>query len=245
MKMKKHTIFTMKFRMIQNEHWCDGGSIKDWAKQNNHQLIYTKLYEYEAVPNEIDADGLIVLGGPQNPHTTVEECPFYDASKIRALIKKYIDANKIVIGFCLGSQLIGEALGAEFSHSPYQEVGYVKGVFTSEGRKDPLFSSFPDEMEIGEWHNDMPGLTKDTVIIMKSEGCPRQIVRYSKYVYGFQTHLEFDRTSYLNGIKESSESLELNGPYIKTKEDILAFDPSKMNALLSSFLNKLVDLYLE
>ena len=235
----------MKIRLIQNIDWCDGGSIKNWAAKNCHQLIYTKLYKYEAVPNEIDADALIVLGGPQNPHTTVEECHFYDASKIRAIIKKYVDAQKIVIGICLGSQLIGEALGAEYSHSPYQEVGYVKGALTEEGRKDPMFSDFPDELNIGAWHNDMPGLKKDTVIIMKSEGCPRQIVKYSKYVYGFQTHLEFDRESYLNGIKESSESLDLKGPYIKTKEDILAFDPSRMNELLSSFLNKLIKSYLE
>lgn len=235
----------MKFRLIQNEDWCDGGSIKDWAIKNNHQLVYAKLYRFETVPSDIDADALIVLGGPQNPHTTVEECPFYDASKIRALIKKYIDANKIVVGFCLGSQLIGEALGAEYSHSPYQEVGYVKGVLTDEGRKDPLFSDFPNELDIGAWHNDMPGLTKDAIIIMKSEGCPRQIVRYSNLVYGFQTHLEFDCTSYLNGIKQSSESLALKGPYIKTKEDILTFNPSKMNELLSSFLNKLVKRYLE
>ena len=116
----------MKFRLIQNEDWCGGGAIKDWTAKNNHQLVYTKLYKYEAVPNEIDADALIVLGGHQNPHTTVEECPYYVASKIRALIKKYVDANKIVVGFCLGAQLIGEALGAEYSHSPYQEVGYIK-----------------------------------------------------------------------------------------------------------------------
>ena len=245
MKTKKHTIFSMKIRLIQNVNWCDGGAIKDWARQNNHQLIYTKLYEYEAVPSKIDADALIVLGGPQNPHTTVEECHFYDASKIRAIIKKYVDAQKIVIGFCLGSQLIGEALGAEYSHSPYQEVGYVRGELIAEGRKDPLFSDFPDELDIGEWHNDMPGLNKDAVIIMKSEGCPRQIVRYSKYVYGFQTHMEFDRTSFINGIKESGESLELIGPYIKTKEDILAFNPFQMNELLSSILNKLIKSYLE
>lgn len=236
----------MKFRLIQNEDWCDGGSIRDWAAKNNHELVYTRLYKYEALPSEMDADALIILGGPQNPHTTVEECPFYDASKIRALVKKYIDANKIVIGFCLGSQLIGEALEAEYSHSPYQEVGHVKGVFTSEGRKDPLFSDFPDELEIGAWHNDMPGLTKDATILMYSEGCPRQIVRYSKFVYGFQTHLEFNHESYQNGIKECTESLRtLKGPYIMKKEDILAFDPSKMNELLSSFLNKLIKLYLE
>ncbi len=37
----------------------------------------------------------------------------------------------------------------------------------------------------------MPGLTDNSVIIAESDGCPRQIVRCGKYVYGFQTHMEF------------------------------------------------------
>ncbi|MCP1136178.1 hypothetical protein NKT34_23040 [Paenibacillus polysaccharolyticus] len=36
------------------------------------------------------------------------------------------------------------------------------------------------------------GLTSDSQIIAYSEGCPRQIVRYQKFVYGFQCHLEFN-----------------------------------------------------
>ena len=235
----------MRIRIIQFIDCLDGGCLVEWAKNKNHELVYTKLYKYEAVPEVVD-DALFIMGGPQNPATTLEECPFYDTKKIKDLINKYVSANKIVFGICLGSQLIGEALGATYSHSPYQELGFMKGVLTEEGRKDKYLSDFPNVTDIGAWHNDMPGLTKDAVILMYSAGCPRQIVRYSKYIYGFQTHMEFDHRSLVEGFKAGQDVIhELKGPYIQKQEDILAFDTTKMNSLLCSFLDKLIADYLK
>lgn len=235
----------MRIRIIQFEEWLDGGCLVDWAKKKSHELIYTKLYKHESIPEEVE-DAIFIMGGPQNPATTLEECPYFDANKIKALIKKYADSNKIVFGICLGSQLIGEALGAKYSHSPYQELGFMKGILTEEGRKDKNLSDFLNETYIGSWHNDMPGLTKDASILMYSEGCPRQIVRYSRFVYGFQTHMEFDHRSLVDGFEASKDEIpELKGPYIQKQEDILAFDTTKMNNLLCSFLDKLIKDYLE
>lgn len=236
----------MRIRIIQFEDWVDGGYIITWAKEKGHELRYTKLFNCEELPNDIDSDALIVLGGPQDPNTTVEECPYYDTSKIRPLIKKYADDNRIVFGTCLGAQLIGEALGAKYSHSPNKEVGITKGVLTKEGRKDKNLSHFPDVTDIAGWHNDMPGLTKEAKVLMYSEGCPRQIIKYSKLVYGFQTHMEFDRDSLIKGVKASEEELKtLKGPYIQSAEEILSFDTAYMNNLLGTFLDKLVSDYLK
>ena len=236
----------MRIRIIQFEDWVDGGYLKTWAKEKGHELRYTKLFNYEELPNDIDSDALIVLGGPQDPNTTVEQCPYYDTNKIRPFIKKYIDANKIVFGTCLGAQLIGEALGAIFSHSPNKEIGFTKGILTKEGREDKYLSHFPDVTDIAGWHNDMPGLTKDAVVLMYSEGCPRQIIRYSKFVYGFQTHMEFDHHSLVNAIEACKEELEqLKGPYIQNEKEILSFDTREMNNLLCTFLDNLFNDYLK
>ncbi len=52
-----------------------------------------------------------------------------------------------------------------------------------------MFSHFGKTLEVGHWHNDMPGLTPEAKIIAYSEGCPRQIVAYSDRVFGFQCHM--------------------------------------------------------
>ena len=236
----------MKIRIIQHERWLDGGAYIIWANKNKHELLWTKVFNYEEVPSEVDADMLLVLGGPQSPDTSKEVYPYYDNRKEKELIRKYFSQGKIVIGSCLGAQLLGSALGSKHLHSPYLEVGYVKARFTNEGRKDPFFKDFPNELDIGSWHEDMPGLTNDAVLIMSSDGCPHQIVRYAKYAYGFQTHMEFTHESILNGIKENKKELEtLKGPYIKSVDEIINFDTREMNICLETFLDNISKDYLE
>ena len=36
------------------------------------------------------------------------------------------------------------------------------------------------------------GLTEDAVVLATSQGCPRQMIRFSPKHYAFQAHLEFD-----------------------------------------------------
>nr|WP_301336086.1 hypothetical protein [Pseudoalteromonas sp. SCSIO_11900] len=68
-----------------------------------------------------------------------------------------ITANKIELGVCLGSQLIGEALGAAYQPSPEKEIGKFATTLTDAGLNHPLFSHFGSELNVGHWHNDMPG----------------------------------------------------------------------------------------
>ena len=119
-------------------------------------------------------------------------------------------------------------------------------VSVSNGKEDKNLAHFPSVPDIAGWHNDMPGLTKDAKVLMYSEGCPRQIIKYSKLVYGFQTHMEFDHDSLIKGLKASEEELKtLKGPYIQSAEEILSFDTAYMNNLLGTFLDKLVSDYLK
>ena len=90
----------------------------------------------------------------------------------------------------------------------------------------------------------MPGLTPDAVILAESDGCPRQIVRYGKYIYGFQTHMEFNHEIISHGLENCIEDLSLPGPYIQTKEELLAFDYTEMKRMLSGFLDAMTEDYM-
>ena len=234
----------MKIHFIQQDPWVLPGEYLSWAERNCYEISYTRCWLFESVPDTADADMLVILGGWQCPATTKEECAYFDASQEKRLIREYADAGKIVIGVCLGAQLVGEALGAAYSHSPEREIGPVRAVLTKAGRADSFFAPFPDEFLAGELHNDMPGLTEDSVIIAESEGCPRQIVRYGKYIYGFQTHMEFTHGIIAEGIKEAGESLKTGGRFVQSEEQLLSFDYAEMNALLSAFLDRITHDYL-
>lgn len=234
----------LRIHFIQQDSWVEPGEYLAWAERHGYETGFTKCWQYESIPKTVDADMLVVLGGYQCPATTKEECGYFDVAAEKSLISNCVEQGMMVIGVCLGAQLVGEALGAAYSHSPEREIGPVEARLTEAGRADPFFADFPDSFLAGEWHNDMPGLMEDSTIIAESDGCPRQIVRYGKYVYGFQTHMEFTHAIIEAGVREVGERLKNNGGrYVQTPEQLLSFDYTEMNALLSRFLDAMVEDY--
>lgn len=224
-----------------HESFESPAAIEIWAQKKGCEISYTKLYEGNSFPENTDFDFLVVMGGPQSPATTLEECPHFDAQKEITFIKKAVEQNKVLLGVCLGAQFIGEALGAHFDHSPNREIGVFTITLTEDGKKDPMFSAFPEKFMVGHWHGDMPGLTPDSKILATSEGCSRQIVRYSPKIYGFQCHFEFTPDAIEAMIENNAHELEeYKGlPYIETAEQLRSHDCSEMNQFLFNFLDKI------
>ena len=232
----------MHIHFIIHEHFEAPGAYEIWGKSRGCSLSYTRVYQGDSLPEELGGtDLLIIMGGPQSPATTREECPWFDAQAEKALISRAIEAGKTVIGVCLGSQLIGEALGAAFCHSPEKEIGKFPVRLTDAGKANPLFEGFGSVLIVGHWHNDMPGLTPQAKVLAYSEGCPRQIVQYSERVYGFQCHMELTPEVVELLIEHSQNDLRRAGEFrfVETAEKLRSHDYREMNQVLFSFLDKL------
>ena len=222
----------MRVHFVIHESFESAGAYLPWAATRGHIVSETHVYTGEAVPESADGfDMLVVFGGPQSPRTTLAECPYFDSQAEQRLIRQAIEAGRIVVGICLGSQLIGEALDAEV-----QQI-----TLTTAGLEHPLFSHFGSPLTVGHWHNDMPGLTPEAVILAESAGCPRQIVQYRDKVYGFQCHMEFTADAIEGLIQHSEQELaEAKGkPFIRSVEEMRAHDYREMNQKLWEFLDKL------
>lgn len=232
----------MHIHFIIHEHFEAPGAYEIWGKSRGCSLSYTRVYQGDPLPEELGGtDLLIIMGGPQSPATTREECPWFDAQAEKALISRAIEEGKTVIGVCLGSQLIGEALGAAFCHSPEKEIGKFPVRLTDAGKANPLFEGFSSVLNVGHWHNDMPGLTPQAKVLAYSEGCPRQIVQYSERVYGFQCHMELTPEVVELLIEHSQNDLRRAGEFrfVETAEKLRSHDYREMNQVLFSFLDKL------
>jgi len=229
----------MKIHIIMHESFEAPAAIELWAQNKGHEVTYTRLYAGDTFPEKCDFDFLVIMGGPQSPATTIAESPHFDAKKETIFIRRALDENKLVLGVCLGAQFIGEALGARFDHSPNREIGVFPLQLTEAAKHDPIFSTFPPQFMVGHWHGDMPGLTDDSEVLAVSEGCPRQIVRYTQKTYGFQCHFEFTAEAIEGMIKNNAHELEeYKGlPYIETAEQLKAHNFTEMNALLYTFLD--------
>ncbi|MFA5630829.1 MAG: type 1 glutamine amidotransferase [Porticoccaceae bacterium] len=236
----------MKVHFVVHESFEAPGAYETWARERGHEATYSRVHAHEPLPQSVEnIDLLVVMGGPQSPSTTREECPHFDAAAERALIAQCVNAGKAVVGICLGSQLIGEALGARYEHSPEKEIGKFPITLTAEGKANDKFADFGDTLEVGHWHNDMPGLTDSAKIIAYSEGCPRQIVEYGDLVYGFQCHMEFTPGVVELLIQASERELAaLTGHrFVQQPAALRANDYDAMNQKLFGFLDKLMRAY--
>ncbi len=231
----------MQLHIVMHEHFEAPAAIETWAQQRGHALTYTRLYQGDQLPQRADCDFLIVMGGPQSPATTLAECAHFDAARETRYIQTAIDQKKILLGVCLGAQLIGEALGARFAHSPQREIGVFDITLTDAGKRDPLFARFPTTFPVGHWHGDMPGLTADAEVLATSAGCPRQIVRYAPRIYGVQCHFEFTSDAVEGMIRHCAHELDAhhNLPYVQNAEQLRQHDYAAINARLFTFLDRL------
>ncbi|MBN9543307.1 MAG: homoserine O-succinyltransferase [Alphaproteobacteria bacterium] len=214
------------------------GVIEDWASANQFNFKIEKPYKGENLSSIDNFDVLIVMGGPQSP-IEIDKFP-YLKDEIE-LIKDAIKHNKRILGFCLGAQLIGEALGAVTGRSPEKEVGVFSITLTDIGFNDPLLKEFGRTLDVIHWHNDMPGLTDTSEILAYSEGCPRQIIKYSQKIYAFQCHLEI----ILEGIKEMIRAVPGDlkpSKFTQSENILLSNDYKSINNSMIKILNKFIEL---
>jgi GMP synthase (glutamine-hydrolysing) len=215
------------------------GIIESWAAEKEYEQHYASPFAGEPIPR-LSFDLIIIMGGPQS----ALELNTYPYLKDEIdFIRNALRAKIPVLGFCLGAQLIGEAFGASTKQSPFREVGVFPITLTEEGILDPLLANLAQEFLVPHWHSDMPGLTTESVVLAKSAGCPRQIIRYSSHAYGFQCHPEMTLQGAEELIKNCPNdfSAENSEAYLQSPQSILAYDfhdlnHSTMICILENFL---------
>jgi len=235
---------TMKVHFVLHETFEVPGAYLKWARERGHQVTTTKVYESEVLPESVDEiDFLIVMGGPQSPDEDREAFPYYDPQAEIQLIQKAIRSDRYIVGVCLGAQLLSVAYGAEYEHSPEREIGVFPITLTEAGLEDEHVKVLGPTLITGHWHGDMPGLSEDAVVLATSQGCPRQIIRFSPKHYAFQAHLEFDPEAVdlliaADGedvLEEQSQNLN----FVQQPDVIRNYDYREMNAKLYAFLDSL------
>ncbi|MFT6254990.1 MAG: GMP synthase (glutamine-hydrolyzing) [Granulosicoccus sp.] len=231
----------MHIHFIIHESYEGPGAFKQWITDKDFYQTSTRLYLGELLPEKLNFDLLVVLGGPQSPLTTEDECSYFNVNREVSFISKCIASGKAIVGVCLGAQLIGEALGAKFEPSPHKEIGYFPITMTTKGKENKIFKHFQSLEVVGHWHNDMPGLLSTSKVLAHSEGCPRQIIEYSNTVYGFQCHLEFTKDSVQELITSAFDVTLVNeNQWVQEANEITAFKTDNMNNLLYQFLDHIV-----
>jgi len=100
--------------------------------------VDVELIDNETPPEEIDADGLILSGGPNIDR--IGNCP------------DYLDLDVPVFGICLGMQIIAAELDGEVGPGDYG--GYADVTVEIAADADPLVGSLAPETRVWASHAD-------------------------------------------------------------------------------------------
>ncbi|MDT3700393.1 MAG: type 1 glutamine amidotransferase [Thermincola sp.] len=214
----------MRIHYLQHVPFEAPANIIKWAESHNHSITATRLYMNEQLPGLKDFDWLVVMGGPMNIYQ-IEEFPWL--TKEKEFIRQAILANHVVLGICLGAQLIADVLGAKVYRNQHKEIGWFPITLTEVAKKSALCWDLPDSFTALHWHGDTFDLPPGALLMATSEACLNQAFLYKDRVLGLQFHLEVDQES-LSSLLENCRAELVNGPFIQADRQIRSAEDSLM-----------------
>lgn len=228
----------MRIHYLQHVPFEGPAGIVNWVHKKGHMLTGTHLYNNEAVPAMEQFDWLVILGGPMNIY---EEKRYPWLRYEKQFIREAIDKCKVVLGICLGAQLITDVLGGRVTKNPEREIGWLSVTFNAEAFKSPLFENFPHTPYVFQWHGDtFSTLGTGAKCIASSEVCNHQAFIYEDRVIGFQFHLESTEDGILSLISHCADEMA-DGTYVQNEKQIqsgMGFLKTA-NSLMDDFLDRL------
>jgi GMP synthase-like glutamine amidotransferase len=208
----------MKLHYLQHVPFEGPANIGAWAQNQGWELSSTHLYRGDTLPAPGEFDWLVVMGGPMNIYEE-DQYPWLAAEK--KFIGKAISENKIVLGICLGAQLIADVLGGRVVRNRHKEIGWFPVSLRPEGIESAAFKGFPPRFQALHWHGDTFGLPPGAAMLAQSDACPAQAFSCNHgRVLALQFHLESSVDSVRLLIQHCSDEL-VEAEYIQKADAIM------------------------
>lgn len=182
----------MRFLVFQHIAIEHPGIFRDLMAERGIVWDAVELDEGEPIPPLGGYDALMVMGGPMDVFDEAE-LPWLVAEK--AAIREAVRERAMpYLGFCLGHQLLADALGGRCERMERAEVGILDIEVTEQGRADPLFAGLPGRFQALQWHGvAVTRLPEGGIALARSPMCEIQAQRVGALAWGVQYHVEMTR----------------------------------------------------
>ncbi len=178
----------MRVLVVENMPHSKMGQVGVALAEANAEIDLRRPYEGAALPEDAAGfDALIVFGGEQS---ALDDHLHPYLPGLARLMRIFTEADKAVLGICLGSQLLARGYGAENLLNRTREFGWHGVSLTQEGRLDPVLSAAGEAFPIFEWHSDTFTLPEEAVHLADNPAVAHQAFRVGRAGYGMQFHFE-------------------------------------------------------
>ena len=177
----------MRIHALQHIAFEDLAGIAEWAYLKNHSVSYTRFHQGESAKIPMNFDLLVILGGPMGAR---DEAKYPWMRDEKLLIEKAISEDKLVLGICLGAQLVADVLGALVYKNNEKEIGIHPITLTEEGEQSPFLKGFKKTNEVFQWHGDTFEIPMGCKKLATSIACENQAFSCGDKVLALQFHVE-------------------------------------------------------
>ena len=172
---------------IRHVPFEDLGSFASVLRERGFAVAYRDAgIDDLGAPDLVDADLLIVLGGPIGVYE-IREYPFLKGEI--AVVERRLKAGRPVLGLCLGAQIMAKALGARVFKGKRKELGWSPLELTDSGRKSAL-AELGGRTAVLHWHGDTFDLPRGAELLASTRLCANQAFAWRRHALGLQFHVE-------------------------------------------------------
>lgn len=181
----------MRVLIVENMKGTPFGQVGVALHEIGAELDIRRPWSGEALPADASGhDGLVVLGGEQN---ALDDHSYPYLPALARLMRDFGEADRPVLGICLGSQLLARAYGAVNLLGQTPEFGWQRVELTDAGATDPVLAGLARSFPIFEWHSDTYTLPEGAVRLASNTAAQNQCFRIGRASYGMQFHFEASR----------------------------------------------------
>jgi GMP synthase-like glutamine amidotransferase len=228
----------MRILCVRHVAFEGPAAIAEWAAARGHTLADVAAAD-ASFPPLAGFDMLVVLGGPMGVHDVAGH-PWLLPE--REFLASALDGGKLVLGVCLGAQLLADAIGGSVHPGPEAEIGWFPVRATDAGRASALFGGWPEEFVAGHWHGDTFDLPPGVPSAASSEVTPNQAFEACDgRAVGLQFHLEWTREALAALIGDCSDELTGGGAWVQGADELLSDDArfARSRELLFGLLDRM------